>query len=507
MNRFAAFPLTILIVVMIMMIVGAGAGCTRKEHALSSFAEAETARIGVMTGSTGEAIARSRFPKARLKSFDDIMDAVAALLSGQLDAIVTAYPTAIQVAKTNPELWRLQEPLDNEDTAIAVRKDEGELLSQLNRIILELKDDGTLESMKKRWFKTDRTPYQELSLDIPTSGKPLRVGVSATREPFSFIDKDGRISGHDGELARIIAVKLRRPLEFSDMKFMALIPALQSGKVDLVVTGMTATDERRKKVDFTNPYFANAQVLLVKKTVQKEGGAGRLAAKIQDGFRSNIIDDKRYLLLWDGLKTTIVISLAAAIFGTLLGALVCSMRMSTRSMFRIPAQIYISILRGAPVLVLLMLIFYVVFAAIDIDPVLVAIVAFGLNFAAYGAEIFRTGIESIDKGQTEAGIAMGFTRRSTFLHIVLPQTIQRILPVYKGEFISLVKMTSIVGYIAVQDLTKASDIIRSRTFDAFFPIVMVAILYLALSWLLMQGLRQLERATDPQWRRKRSAHA
>jgi polar amino acid transport system substrate-binding protein len=149
-----------------------------------------------------------------------------------------------------------------------------------------------------------------------------------------------------------------------------------------------------------------------------------------------------------------------------------------------------------------MLIFYVVFASINIDPVLVAVIAFGMNFAAYVAEIFRTGIEGVDKGQSEAGIAMGFTRVSTFLNIVLPQMVRRILPVYKGEFISLVKMTSIVGYIAVQDLTKASDIIRSRTFDAFFPLVMVAILYFLISWLLMQSLDYLERRTDPKYKRR-----
>jgi polar amino acid transport system substrate-binding protein len=127
-----------------------------------------------------------------------------------------------------------------------------------------------------------------------------------------------------------------------------------------------------------------------------------------------------------------------------------------------------------------------------------------MNFGAYVAEIFRTGIEGVDKGQTEAGLAMGLSRVQTFRLIVLPQTIHRILPVYKGEFISLVKMTSIVGYIAVQDLTKASDIIRSRTFDAFFPLVMVAILYFLIAWILMQSLEYLEQATDPKRRRART---
>jgi len=157
------------------------------------------------------------------------------------------------------------------------------------------------------------------------------------------------------------------------------------------------------------------------------------------------------------------------------------------------------------VLVLLMLIFYVVFASVDINPVVVAVIAFAFNFGAYVAEIFRTGIEGVDRGQTEAGLAMGFSRLQAFRLVVLPQTVQRILPVYKGEFISLVKMTSIVGYIAVQDLTKASDIIRSRTFDAFFPLVMVAILYFAISWGLMQAIEHLERTTDPKRRRAREA--
>jgi polar amino acid transport system substrate-binding protein len=179
--------------------------------------------------------------------------------------------------------------------------------------------------------------------------------------------------------------------------------------------------------------------------------------------------------------------------------------MSPRTVLNLPARVYINIIRGMPVLVLLMLIFYVVFASVNISPVLVAIIAFGMNFAAYVSEIFRSGIEGVGKGQIEAGIAMGFTRVKTFVFIVLPQTVQRILPVYKGEFISLVKMTSIVGYIAVQDLTKASDIIRSRTFDAFFPLVMVAILYFVIAWVLMLSLEYLERMTDPKYKRRKAA--
>ncbi len=218
---------------------------------------------------------------------------------------------------------------------------------------------------------------------------------------------------------------------------------------------------------------------------------------IADSFYSNIIEEQRYILILDGLKVTIIISVLATLFGTLLGGLICYMRMSHSRLLQGISGVYISILRGTPVLVVLMIIFYVVFASVDIDPVAVAIIAFGLNFAAYVSEMFRTGIQSIDRGQTEAGIALGFTKVKTFIHIVMPQAIQRVLPVYKGEMIALVKMTSIVGYIAVQDLTKAGDMIRSRTFDAFFPLIMVAVLYFLISWLLLVALGYAEKKTNP----------
>ena len=128
-------------------------------------------------------------------------------------------------------------------------------------------------------------------------------------------------------------------------------------------------------------------------------------------------------------------------------------------------------------------------------------IAFGINFAAYVSEMFRTGIEGVDKGQREAGIASGFTKVQTFVHIIMPQALRQVLPVYKGEFVSLVKMTSIVGYIAVEDLTKASDIIRSRTFDAFFPLIMAAVIYIFIAWLLTLVLDSVEVSIDPKKRR------
>jgi polar amino acid transport system substrate-binding protein len=489
----------------------AAAGCQRTDTPITTLDDAATARIGVMGGSVGEQIVLERFPQADIKTFDDIMDAVSAIRAGQLDAVVTAFPGALQVTKTNPDLTLVAEPLSAENTAVAARQSDTVLLAAVNDALDSLRRDGTLTAMKTRWFKSDLSPYNEPDIPNSPTGEPLTIGVSATREPFSFVDGSGRITGHDGELARRLGALLHRPVVFSNMKLMALIPALQSGKIDLVVTGIADTPERRKRVAFSTTYYENAQRMMVNKPGGATGALGvnanhEVAPSWFEGIgasiQSNLIQEQRYLLLLDGLRTTVLIALLSAFFGTLLGALVCALRMSENRLLSRVAMGYIAVLRGTPVVVLLMLVFYVVFASVNINPVVVAVLAFGMNFAAYVAELFRTGIEGIDRGQTEAGLSMGFTKVATFTHIVLPQMVQRVLPVYKGEFISLVKMTSIVGYIAVQDLTKASDIIRSRTFDAFFPLVLVAILYFLIAWVLTRALDALERRTDPRQRRQ-----
>jgi polar amino acid transport system substrate-binding protein len=360
--------------------------------------------------------------------------------------------------------------------------------------------------MVNRWIKT----HSRTMPTLPAAGTNgvLVVGLSSGGFPFAAV-QDGERAGFDIELARRFGAALGKEVQFADQEFGGLIAALVSGKVDIIIADMFITEERQKSIDFSDPYFAQSNVAFTNRvnTVPPDALPAPVAARaswferVASSFQSNIIQERRYLLIWDGLTTTVLIAVLSALFGTALGALICFMRMAPRAILRLPAHAFIGVLRGTPVVVLLMIMFYVVFGSVNINPILVAVIAFGMNFAAYVAEIFRSGIEGIDAGQSEAGTALGFTRVQTFRYVVLPQMIQRILPVYKGECISMVKMTSIVGYIAVQDLTKASDIIRSRTFDAFFPLIMVAVLYFTLAGILMQGLGYLERVTDPRLRR------
>ena len=219
-------------------------------------------------------------------------------------------------------------------------------------------------------------------------------------------------------------------------------------------------------------------------------------SNVTESFSNNLIVEDRYRMILDGLQVTLLITLFAAVLGTILGGLVCWMRMSRHAWLRQTARVYIDLMRGTPVLVLLMLMYYVVMAPVDATGIVVAIVTFAMNTAAYISEMLRTTIQAIDRGQTEAGLALGFTQRQTFFRIVLPQVVRAVMPVYQGEIISLLKGTSIVGYIAVADMTRASDLIRSRTFDAFFPLIVTAIIYFVMAWLiglLLQSLVQRQR--------------
>ncbi len=199
----------------------------------------------------------------------------------------------------------------------------------------------------------------------------------------------------------------------------------------------------------------------------------------------------------DGLYMTLEVSMLSLLFATLWGSVICALRMSRNRWLRAPAGIYIELMRSLPLLVLLLVSFYVIFAATALTKVQVSVVCFSLYFGAYFAEIFRTGITGVEKGQWEAGAALGMNKRQVFGKIVLPQALLHILPVFRTQTTALIKATSIVGYISVMDITKAGDYIRSRTFDAFFPLLLVAAIYLILSWIFGTGIDAIQHRLTP----------
>ena len=220
-------------------------------------------------------------------------------------------------------------------------------------------------------------------------------------------------------------------------------------------------------------------------------------SSLWDKIYLNFIKEDRYMYLVNGLKNTLIITLFAVIIGVLLGFLVAVIRStySKTGKLRILDKlcgIYLTVIRGTPVMVQLLIMFYVVFVSSN-NKVMVAIIAFGINSGAYVAEIVRSGIMSIDQGQFEAGRSLGFGYTQTMIYIILPQAFKNILPALANEFIVLLKETSICGYIGLTDLTRGGDIIRSRTYDAFLPLIGVALIYLIMVAGLSALVRMLER--------------
>ena len=217
-----------------------------------------------------------------------------------------------------------------------------------------------------------------------------------------------------------------------------------------------------------------------------------------ESFKQNFLENDRWKYLTNGLITTLEITLFAVMIGFVLGFLVAIVRSTHDKTGRLKilnfiCKVYLTVIRGTPMVVQLLITYFVIFGSVNIDKILVAVMAFGINSGAYVAEIVRSGIMSIDNGQLEAGRSLGLNYRQTMLYIIMPQAFKTVLPALANECIVLLKETSVAGYIAVQDLTKGGDIIRSQTYSAFMPLVTVALIYLVMVMILSNLVGRLER--------------
>ncbi len=461
-------------------------------------------KMGVPTGTTFDALTNEYIKNPEIVYYNTIPDMATALDIGKVDGFVMDEPLARMIRKTNPKLTFSNAKLLDQSYAFALQKSErGEMLKkELDAFILSLHQTGKIKEYDKKWYGENENVKKAPDYSKLKNEKGLIVvACSPDTEPFTYV-KDNQVVGYDLDILYAFCLQNGYDLEVTTMDFGAVIPSLVSGKSDIAFGCITITEERAKSVLFTEPNYHGGVVIMYREDSIKEVAKPNFFASIQNSFTNNFIKEDRYKLILQGIWTTILISILSAIVGTILGFLICLMRRSHLGLASTTAKVYIRLIQGTPIVVLLMILYYLIFGSSDINAIYVAVIGFGLNFAAYVSEMIRTGIDAVDKGQTEAALALGFTKTKSFVKIVLPQAAKHFLPVYKGEFISLVKMTSVVGYITIQDLTKMSDIIRSRTYDAFFPLIVSAIIYFLLAWMLTSVLTFLEKKIDPKQRKR-----
>lgn len=433
--------------------------------------------------------------------YNSVSDIVAALKAGRVDAGALDEPLAQLAVAKNEGLKIFEEPVVLDEYGYAFPKGSP-LREQFNAAIKEFKEDGTIASLKEKWLGADESVKELIGQDWPGDKGTIRYYYDSTHEPMTYVGSGGEPLGLEIDLMLLVARELDMKVEMTTCEFASLIAALESGKADVASGSMSITEERAKRIDFADTHYESAMVLLVRDLdgeVQQEG----FWSGLKDSFRSTFIVEGRWRLILQGLGVTILISVLSGIFGLCLGFFICMLRRTGYKPIQLVGAVFVRVVQGMPIVVFLMILYYGIFGSVDISEILVAVIGFSINFAAYSSEMMRTGIETVDKGQSEAALAMGYTKSQTFFKIVFPQAARNFIPVLKGEFISMVKMTSVVGYIAVQDLTKVSDIIRSRTMEAFFPLIMTAVIYFAVANIMTVALSLAERKAAPKRNKRR----
>lgn len=364
------------------------------------------------------------------------------------------------------------------DVAFALKKGDAALMQQLNAFLA----DAPLEAIIDHWEK-GAPAVEEPTYEIAPDAAPLRCITCVNLAPVCYPGDGGAWMGMDPDILRRFSHAIGRPFDMKYQDLGSAIIALQTGQADLVSACLFVTEERKQSVDFSNPYYACRPGYFIK----DRANLGRVG--FGERLRRNLIVDNRWKMIVDGLWMTLRITFFSILLGTLLGTGVCALRRSRRGWMRRLATLYGYLLNGTPTLVMLLIMYYIVFAGSAVGAPLVAIFTFSLFFSSATGSIFDNAISTVPRGQTEAGLSLGFTPVKTFLGIVFPQALKRGLPLYTSECVSLLKSTSIVGYIAIQDLTRASDFIRGRTFDALIPLLIVTLLYFLIAWIIRRLLK------------------
>ncbi len=468
-------------------------GCSAEIVVINSVAELESKIIGVQLGTTGDIYAED-IKDATIERYKTGADAVQALKHGKINAVIIDNEPAKEFVNKNPELMILSEEFALEDYAIAVKKGNTELTNAINGALAELKADGTLAQIAANWIgeAAGSCPYITPKGTEYPNGK-LVMATNAQFPPYE-LSEEGKVVGFDVDMMRAVCDKLGYELVIEDMAFDSIIAAVDSGKADVGVAGMTVTEDRLKNIDFTDSYTTAMQVVIVRNPDAPVDVIGNIG----DALYENFIAGNRWMYLVKGLGVTLLITFFALIMGLVLGFVVAIVRSTHDKTGRMKianviCKIYLTVIRGTPVVVQLLIIYFVIFGSVNIDKTIVAVLAFGLNSGAYVAEIVRGGIMSIDNGQFEAGSSLGLSYRQTMISIIMPQAFKNVLPALANEFIVLLKETSVAGYIAIEDLTKGGDIIRSQTYEAFLPLIAVALIYLGIVMLLTHLVGKLER--------------
>ena len=454
--------------------------------------------VAVQTAVLYEELIRERVPDTVFQYYTMPNDMIYALTSGKVDAYLIE-EVSFGVQKANhPELATLEEPAGyiNATCIIGNNDRQDRILREINQFIKDSTESGLMQELYDYWI-ADFDPDND-SCDITGfSGENgiLSVAVEGGYEPFSFVS-NGSLSGYDVDFVCRFCRAYGYTPEFFEVPFEAIAPGVETGKYDLGMT-IVVSEERQESGTLSDVYYTTPIRLVV--LGEDNGGVG-FFEKLKNSFYKTFVKENRWKLFVQGTGETILITLSSIIFGTVIGFAVYMACRHDNKIANGITNFVMWIIHGMPTVLLLMILYYIVFGSSRLSGLWVSVVGFSLMFACSMIEMLRVGCNALGRGQFEASTALGYSESQSFFQILLPQAAQHFLPIYRNEVVTLIKETSVVGYIAVLDLTKISDLVRSRTYEAFFPLILTAIIYFVIAAILTKAVKMVEDRINPKRR-------
>lgn len=468
---------------------------------LKSIEDLDGKMLGVQTSVLYEDLIKDRIPNATWQYFTMPNDMIQAMKSKKISAYLIEEVGFIAQYAQHPELVCIDEIAGVCEYSVVVGNNERQdrLLSEINEYIALSNENGFLADLYDYWvmnFDAD-TSVIRTNPEFTGENGSVTIGIEGGYEPFSF-ESNGSFSGFDVEFMMNFCAAYGYIPDFKSVPFESIAPGAETGKYDFGLN-IVQSDEREETALLSDTYYSCNIVFVLEGKTESDLG---FFEKLGSSFNKTFIKDARWRLFLEGTGTSIFITFCSIVFGTVLGFIVYLSCRNGNKIANALTEALTWIIDGMPTVLLLMILYYVVFGLTEIAGVWVSIVGFTLIFACAMYDMLCVGCNAIGRGQLEASRALGYSESQSFFKIILPQAARHFLPIYRNEVVTLIKDTAIVGYIAVLDLTKMCDLVRARTYEAFFPLIATAIIYFLIEGLMTFIIGQIEKNLDPKRRNK-----
>jgi len=460
----------------------------RKENATCKYnnlSDLENKNLAVLTGAISDQWAKAVIKGIQCSYYNTTSDIIEAVIYERSDAAVLGEITYSNELQDRKDLKIVGSVGAEQCGYIFPQTQDGEQLKvQVNEFIKASEENGLLERITQEWKSKTSAKHVDFEGLKDINGSLVYAACSTIGEPACYY-KDGQIIGLDIDFIVEFAKAYGYDLKIVDYSFSGMLQAVQANLVDFGGSNTTITEERKQSVLFSDPYF-KGEVIVVVKDLTATNENNSFFQRLYNSFEKTFIKEDRYQLFISGILNTILITLISTICGVIIGFIWFFVYSMNNYRINHLLNSIASILSEMPTVVLLMIFYYLIFKNSNLNSTYISIIAFTTVFSFSIMSILNTCIASIDKGQFEAAYALGYSKYNSYIKLIIPQIMPMFMTLFKSELVTLVKSTSIVGYIAVQDLTKVSDIVRSRTYQAFFPLIASTIVYILIIKLFKQ---------------------